>query len=533
MKLLKINAAALLALMLGISAAQASTPTIIRLIGSTAYRGAVENAITHTLGSVTYAWYTDPNTGYSSVDKAQAVIYSGTITANGTGNNVVGTTFLPVGTSVIIKAYWGGSVGGAKALVKSETPTSDSSSWWLDETNNTLTAAGNRLTSPVYNDASVAPDAAFSDAAPSTIQAYLAAQAVPWSISGYSEAVVGVNTFVFVKSVLSSGTSMSGTFNNITALQFRAAAQTMPLSIITGSAADGGITVAPMGRDEDSGTRITALAESGLGTTTLLQQIQPTAYNNSSSHITGISVQNVGAGYTSVPTVTITNAPADTTGTNGTATAAIASGTISSITVTGSGSGYSLPPTVVISGGGGSGATANASIGGATMTATGIWPTATVAQVSYPAGDSGFTNGPDLAYAMNQQPAATDSGLGIFPAIFVGYLSVGDAAGVNGGNNALTYNGAACTAANIENGQYSFWSYEHMYWKTSNANANYMKGIAQQLYIKESAGGTSNVNGTAVNKTLRPYDMQVSRGTEGTLITSGNTATGTVVISNH
>ncbi|MGB8353937.1 MAG: hypothetical protein WCD79_08640 [Chthoniobacteraceae bacterium] len=533
MKLLKINMAALLVLMLGISASQAST-TVIRLIGSTAYRGAVENAITHTLQSgFTFAWYTDPNTGFSSIDKAQAVIYSGTTSANGSGNNVAGVIF-PANTAVIIKAYWGGSVGGAKALVKLETPTSDSSNWWLSETGNTLSTTGTRLTSPVWNDATVSPDAAFSDAAPSTIQAYLANQSVPWSITGYSEAQVGVNTFVFVKSLLSTGSTMSGTFNNITALQFRAAAQTMPLSVITGSAADSGITVAPMGRDEDSGTRITALAESGLGTTTLLQQIQPVGFDNSSSHITGISIQNAGTGYTSVPTVTITNAPADSTGSGATATAVLSgSTTVASITITGSGTGYSLPPTVAISGGGGSGATANASIGGSTMTVTGIWPAATVAQVSYPAGDSGFTNGPDLAYAMNQVPAATDSGLGIFPAIFVGYLSVGDAAGVASGNNALLYNGAACTAANIENGQYSFWSYEHMYWKTTNANAAYMKGIAQQLYIKESAGSGANVNGTSVAKTLRLIDMQVSRGTEGTLITSGNTATGTVTIANH
>lgn len=68
-------------------------------------------------------------------------------------------------------------------------------------------------------------------------------------------------------------------------------------------------------------------------------------------NITRIELTNPGVGYTSVPTVTIT----DSTGVNATATARIGSSTVQSVTIVDGGSGY-LNPAVEAVGGGGSGA---------------------------------------------------------------------------------------------------------------------------------------------------------------------------------
>jgi hypothetical protein len=202
---------------------------------------------------------------------------------------------------------------------------------------------------------------------------------------------------------------------------------------------------------------------------------------------------------------------------------------VAGIVITANGSGYTVAPQAhIVDTGTGTGAVVNVTIGGATMTNFDVWPSVTLDGVGFNSGDSGFANGPDLAFAINQTPAASGDNNGYLPGIFVTYLSVGDAAfGPTGGNNSLSYNGVPCTVNNVVNGMYSFWSYEHMYWLKTSSLDNYFCGIALQLYYKESSGGTVNVNGNSVNKTLRPFDLSVTRGaapaTEGGVITSGNT----------
>ena len=74
-----------------------------------------------------------------------------------------------------------------------------------------------------------------------------------------------------------------------------------------------------------------------------------------------IGLSNIGSGYTTVPSVTI-SAPDQPGGIQAVATATIANGTISSITLSEPGTGYTSSPTVTISGGGGGNAQAVASI---------------------------------------------------------------------------------------------------------------------------------------------------------------------------
>lgn len=85
----------------------------------------------------------------------------------------------------------------------------------------------------------------------------------------------------------------------------------------------------------------------GAGATALVTSVDGTGA------ITGISLSNIGAGYTNLIGLTVTG---------GTGTGAIfdASGFVNSIRVDNPGSGYNTPPTVSLTGGGGSGATADA-----------------------------------------------------------------------------------------------------------------------------------------------------------------------------
>jgi len=86
-----------------------------------------------------------------------------------------------------------------------------------------------------------------------------------------------------------------------------------------------------------------------------------TSYYRQGTSVLSITVTNDGSSYGSVPTVTI-SAPNLAYGTTASATATVASNKVTGITVTNAGSGYTSAPTVTITGGGGSGATATASI---------------------------------------------------------------------------------------------------------------------------------------------------------------------------
>ena len=76
------------------------------------------------------------------------------------------------------------------------------------------------------------------------------------------------------------------------------------------------------------------------------------------SKVDDIAVSAGGTGYTSAPTVTFTSGG----GTGATATATVSGGVVTAVTVTGVGSGYTSVPTIGFTGGAGSGATATATL---------------------------------------------------------------------------------------------------------------------------------------------------------------------------
>lgn len=91
----------------------------------------------------------------------------------------------------------------------------------------------------------------------------------------------------------------------------------------------------------------------------------------SGGKLTAIAVGVAGSGYTSAPTVTI-GAPTQSGGVQAIALATVVAGVVTAIILTEPGYGYTAVPAVTLSGGGGTGATATASISNTGTTQVGI-----------------------------------------------------------------------------------------------------------------------------------------------------------------
>jgi hypothetical protein len=151
------------------------------------------------------------------------------------------------------------------------------------------------------------------------------------------------------------------------------------LSQLTGNQSDYNKRVYPLARGIDSGIRTLWAAGNGVGTSTPVLTYNATVTNTTNKPVVGITVVSPGTGYTSAPTVSITGGG----GSGATATATVANGRITGFTVTNPGSGYNSVPSVGLSGGGGSLASARAVIEGGTVTSHVLWPA-----VSAPVGNA-------------------------------------------------------------------------------------------------------------------------------------------------
>lgn len=176
------------------------------------------------------------------------------------------------------------------------------------------------------------------------------------------------------------------------------------LSQLTGDSADFNKRVYPLSRGIDSGIRTLWAAGNGLGTSTPIRTYQAQVANTTNKPVVAVNVVSPGVNYTAAPTVTLTGGG----GTGATATASVANGRITGFTVTSPGSGYNSAPTVSLSGGGGSLASARAVIQGGTVTNHALWapagpPVGTNADtrvlgVNSPLGNGGYvTFGPLLS----------------------------------------------------------------------------------------------------------------------------------------
>jgi hypothetical protein len=363
------------------SSATAQTITI-RITGATAFRKAANNSIKNIL-----------NPGYvygyagSSLDSAGKAEFQGT--------TIVGN--IPVN----IKLLWIGSAGGVQCLVQDI-----NQSGWLAATNLTSGAGTSGLTGPT--DSGVA-DAAFSDAFQGSTL-FTTPQLV--------DNILGVIAFQWTK----NRTAPAGV-TNMTPLQAQAllSAGIMPLSQLTGSAADQSTIAYATGRDPDSGTRIVTFAEGAFGVFT-----PPVQY------------EMLG-----------------TAGTNGNVT--------------------SIRP----------------------------FPATTVLGIPYGEGQSGYASGGTMANWMNTPN----------PDVFIGYMSTDDAARLVAPAAALTWNGVAYSKDAVRQGLYTFWCYEHLFWRTSlsGSKLTVMNALVDRIKTVDA-----DLSGVLLST------MAVGRTVEGGVVTFGN-----------
>jgi len=216
----------------------ASADTVIRITGSSAFRGSTHNAIGHLLN----AGYTFGYTG-STLGGASQAIFKGTTTSGG--------------VAVIIKTSFSGSIAGYQAV------NNGLNANFLADGATTTTGGTGSLTGLFAE----VPLIAMSDVYKETVT-------IP--VANLQEAAIGPVGVVPFKWIASTG-SPSGLANMTPQIaQALFPTGTTTLSTFTGAVGDLGTSVFAIGRDFDSGTRLTAFAETGVGTSLPVFQYKPT-----------------------------------------------------------------------------------------------------------------------------------------------------------------------------------------------------------------------------------------------------------------
>jgi hypothetical protein len=143
-------------------------------------------------------------------------------------------------------------------------------------------------------------------------------------------------------------------------------------------------------------------------------------------------------------------------------------------------------------------------------------PVSTVDGITEAAGNGGYNSGGSLSKAICGNTAAVGD--------LITYLGASD------GNNALnavttkfsdypavalSYNGVAPSASNIINGTYTFWSYEHMYYRNGSPVASTINTVAQA--IANTPTPTVTISG-ALPGNIATGDMIVNRFTDGATV---------------
>jgi hypothetical protein len=410
------------------SAAAAFAATVhaqeVRITGSTAFRASAVAAIIDSLNNPTGAYIG------SNIQGANQAVITGSLK---TGEGVV-----------TYNLAWSGSISGCQSLTTTVTtlpgtsfaagqtwisPSSSLSAVSVTTTNGGYTYIFNGGTSLTTGTATwelfSQPDAAYSDAFITSTAYGNKTNYTSYTAAGAPAAsIVGIIPFAWVKGPIAPGVTSTqyGHLTNITTQQAHDlfVSGIVPLSLITGNSGDSNVDVVLSGRNNDSGTRFAAIAEAGLPEGNSIVQYQFV--------------------------------------TSGTA--------IDSMVPYASASGQS-------SGGN------------------------LAASVEYPADANAEANEPNVGYIDGTNPTSV-------PFIAVTYLGVSDAKTVATGNttnsgatlawngvtanillsNSLdifngttnTYNGSANgalpEAVLIQNGQYSFWEYEHLYYLKGESSLN-------------------------------------------------------------
>lgn len=214
----------------------ANGQTVIDITGSTAGRSTVDAQIKTLVSGETVGWYTTDGRTVTSSSSADGAIYKG------------GTLG---GVSVTIRTFWAGSATGVDYV---------SNQVQLDNKfiATTFTPTGAQFT----------PAAGDLAAASAETVAEFGFSDVEQSATIYQTNPLAESTDIFVIPFRFLATADTTGVTNITSQQARAhftSTGETDKSLFTGVTGDNTQTVYAVGRDSDSGTRITALAETGAG----------------------------------------------------------------------------------------------------------------------------------------------------------------------------------------------------------------------------------------------------------------------------
>ena len=484
----------------------------VRITGSTAFRAAANQAITNVFGQVGNSLTSYGYAGTSS-SGASFAVWKGTISG--------------ISGNVYVKTAFQGSTGGIQTIDQNKTRSDWGASTW--------SGASQTGTDGTTITADVAATDSFQAAS-----IYTAGAGSNGGLNPLVDKAIGVIGFAFVKGTAAQGTGSTppaGSWTNMTSLNARSfLGGKTSLQLFTGNTLDKNKFAIAQGRDEDSGTRLETFAVSGFGTTTKPLQYESN-YTASSTVVSRLFVSNSGGtGYTSAPTVSFSGGG----GTGAAATALINAGKVYGFTITNAGSGYTGNPTVALAGGGFSSAATARAIRGPYIAPH----SPQIVLGDFQAiGTSGYASGGTLSTQVNNVASLTTttySSLGLADGtIPVGsfypcsYMGKSDVAAVNGGKNALSYDGVfylgngdgSSTTEHpevIQNGQYSFWSFAHLMYR---ASASYYPGGTTDSYADkvtvadkialEARTNTAGLSGVTIGS------MTVSRATAGGAITVG------------
>jgi hypothetical protein len=532
MKLLKTLTLGAAIALTGATAASAATPTIVHVAGSTAFRSGACAAIVDYLSghlaagsSNVYATgYLNNNpTSFAGGSEPKNVLgLDAVVLANGTlGSGGTAT--------IVFETYWTGSLAGLVDLAVGSAPTSA----YIDITNSTVqtslngntvnttsyasngyTAAGSP-TSGTYNGylgytqgtgastvatVASAPDFIFSDSYYSTITEELGQATLTGTITsptgtftninqlinqinnnateagGQGQLAAGVVPFEWVLGY-TGGTGTTTINNAISNIGQQTANALVANGYVSQSALSGATNPSDnyfylVGRNEDSGTRIDSLAEIQFGVVTDIFQYYVPGYAGNPAGVNATK-----AGY--FPKQALNTEP-----------------TIS-------------------------------------------WNAL---------GNSGYATGADVRTALNSTVSLTGtSSMANGTAgntgsnYFIGYVGISDANNVvinppgslaaksGAACKALTYNGVAYSPTTVENGSYTDWGYEHIYYLPSNANATLINAIADQVYLHDADVASNGTHGDPAGSNFAGAggiligDMLVQRPvTEGQNISANN-----------
>ena len=465
MKSLKTLSLGLLAAasLTGVASAQTATATYVHLVGSTAFRAPATAAIIDYLSNSGTVTVRAAYSGGSLLAAGSAILANGTLGSGGTA-------------TVVVETYFTGSLAGVVDLV-----VGNNTGAYIDPT--ILTTAqissinsGSATTSPFGGGTSItpastvtaAPDIAMSDSFKGTIQSELGTATLTSPITG-----------------------KNGTFSTIQQL----------------AAATGGNNVV------DGGTSGNAADAGFVG----IVPFEWVAGNGAPTSITSISQQTarglIQNGF--VPQSYLTGVITDTAnyyyliGRNEDSGTRIGALSESQFGVTGNPKQYTLS--------------------GTSAALFPVTPLNTEPQIVWNTlGHSGYASGGNVATAIDipggsitfaaGSKAPENSG----SSYFIGYLGVTDAVGaITGGGHALAYGGVPFSVAAVQDGQYTFWTYEHSYHLSSLTGTalTAANAIADNIYIRDadilSTGGHAGPgdisagildNNTSAVQVLRPLN---------------------------